>query len=1780
MAPKDEHFEINYRVHQYYDDGTGTNWVETLKGKGTGGWAYYPEEPIEFLPFYKVGQTGGCEDYFGGSKWIEPMCGSLEGGSGCTKCSNTPGGTDVRIGSVSVSVSLGSDSFGEHSGSLAIYSITPTNTLTTPQELFLTGSLKEIEVIRNSSGIRQVKALQCFADIIATNTTSFQIRCYTDAGGYDDLIDLYVPSTAPFSITTIEQIGSINHLRVTTSNGVERVYDYEWSAADNGWTLISGGGIRKESSFWNEGTLTRTHTISNAANAIVFQERKQYLDLANYGRVISKQIGGTGSAVQTNLWFYYDNAAADGTNYGSVKMTIEPSGFWKRYQYDHAARLTNEVSQFLNAATNAAENLCRVVRYNYTSLNGTNDFETRVELLQGIEISREYTVKYPGYTDAVRCATPGAAWTNANNLVTRTYYNYTTPALAGKPSRVISPDGTMQIYEYSDASARTTTVYSGQPNGSFTAVINGSKIITVTTASGGTSSRTTYDIALGDDYRVEWETTGFDGLGRPTTTSYSGVASTTINYDCCGAESMVDRDGVTTTFVHDDLHRDIGTIRNGITTTNLLDAAGKVLKTVRVGTDNYAQVLRQASYDTAGRLTGETNALNGVTSYAFAFDGSGQTVKTTTFPDNGQRVETYYQDGSLKSVTGSAAFSVYYEHGSYTSGYDVFIDGENYDSSAYNSGLYTKETKGSASGTEWVKTYGDVLGRSWKTEYPGGAASTNFFNLKGQQTKAVDPDGVARLYTYNGLGQTDKTILDLDRNGVGTDAVDRITRSTNDVVLYNSSYAARRSRVYQTADNGSEFLVSERFTIPAINTSISLNYGLGTTNGISYNPSYQQRTVTTTQPDGSQTVALYTNGLLASVTRLDSINNPLSTINYSYDAHGRQYQVIDARNGATTYAYNAADQVQTVTTPSPDGVAAGLVTATYYDKSLRATNVVHADNTSTKSAYFANGLLQKTWGSRIYPVEYQYDFVGRMTNMLTWQDFNETSGSGTAGSAATKWLYDTGRGWLNQKKYADGFGPSYTYTAAGRLKSRAWVRGVTTWYTNNNAGELSVVNYTDTTPDVTNSYDRRGRLTNILSGATSLTKIYSDAGSLLRESYTGGPLNGLSVTNGYDALLRRTNVSILNSPSSILASTAYGYDAASQLETVSDGVNSAAYTRLANSPLVEQIVFATNGTTVMTTTKGYDFVNRLTNTTTLDVDLGTLDAHVYKYNPANQRTSVTNVDGSYWVYSYDTMGQVLSGKKYWSDNTPVLGQQFDYTFDDIGNRKSTTRDAQSANYTPNTLNQYISRTVPGFVNVLGTATNTATVSLWSKDSTALFTPTTRKGDYFRGEMPFNNATGAMWLTITNVAAISNYSGADIVTNFVGSSLLAKTPETFLYDADGNLTNDSLWTNVWNGENRRITVESGTGVPPVARVREQWIILADGRWIERIVSTNNGTAYYPSQTNRYIWDNQVLLAVLDHTNGLVMSFLRGLDLSGSIQGAGGVGGVLAVSAGSSIQCGAMANTTHFTCYDGNGNVTTLVNAATGAESARYERGPFAEELRETGPMAKLNPIRFSTQYEDNFTGDRKYLFRDLVAGRWPSRDPLGDKAFFMLYTEGKSSVERRLLHAEALKPVYLFVENDSLNGMDFLGMWHSIPRAKLPPGTILPGDSITICQGGKAIPSMSPSSMEGNSGCVNKCALRHEQSHADDANAENACSNAADGDVVIADSPSQRRESEIKAFTKQLECLKRAASSAAGQSDDYKINCVCRPNNVNTTLNTIQERLDAWKAANPNGPFPK
>jgi len=52
------------------------------------------------------------------------------------------------------------------------------------------------------------------------------------------------------------------------------------------------------------------------------------------------------------------------------------------------------------------------------------------------------------------------------------------------------------------------------------------------------------------------------------------------------------------------------------------------------------------------------------------------------------------------------------------------------------------------------------------------------------------------------------------------------------------------------------------------------------------------------------------------------------------------------------------------------------------------------------------------------------------------------------------------------------------------------------------------------------------------------------------------------------------------------------------------------------------------------------------------------------------------------------------------------------------------------------------------------------------------------------------------------------------------------------------------------------------------------------------------------------------------------------------------------------------------------------------------GPFGEVLRATGPMAKVNPIRFSSKYQDDETDLLYYGHRyyNASSGRWLNRDP--------------------------------------------------------------------------------------------------------------------------------------------------------------------------------------------------
>ena len=1529
-------------------------------------------------------------------------------GGGCGTCGGGAGFYSYRQGPVH-QISMGAAAFGQSAGNLVFGSLQTNLAVFSPAGLSYDSSPPDVVVVTNAGAIRQVYAPQALADIPPPPTTNgYVINFYYPADVFTNTLNgLYeVNSNAayfngPFAtwvITNLSVDGSAYRVTQMASSSIVNQWTDSYSAG--AWSVQpQGGALQRNSSIsMGVGTFSVADTYQAPGSSLVYQVTNVYTFYPGWGWGITSSSVGSGTNLQVTS-YTYNNSIVSSNGAASIPLASAtyPDGSCNSYSsYDTNGNPTGVNSSLGDAPSG------RVAGYNYNPSdpsvgvsalgdNGTlfiNVPRLTTESVSGTEVSRQFTA-FPaaGTRIDIQCTATSVGWNASGNLFTTNLF-YTNGPNATAPQAVIRPDNTATFYNYlfsADGNYKTNISATGQPDAAYTHIIDGVSNITVVNLAGKPVIQASYDVITG--IVLSQDVYGnFDGFLRPGLVTHLDSTTEQTYFGCCGVSSTVDRDGVITEYLYDAANRPSGYARifsdnSMITYTNVLDAAGRTLQTIRIGTNGSSIITYQAQYDQAGNLLYETNALGGVTSHTRSNNPStGGLILATVNPDSGTQTNAYYADGTLKSTTGTAVHGAGYQYGVGSS-------------ASVGSCLLTTRTNLNPNGTptsEYTTTYTDPAGRPCETYYADGAYSQSFYNSLGQLSDQVDPDGVATLYAYNAKGERLDTAVDMNQNGqIDYAGPDRITRvvTTNDLTsLLGLSGNVQRTLTYvwTNASSAPLCLFTNETTTDGLRSAGLTPAGLSQSSTV-YGAN-GLRTVTGSAPDGSYTVIVYQNARLASATRYNPAGGQISGTTYSYDAHGRQNTVTDARNGTTTLVYNNADLVATNTSPAP-GTPGGAqpVTANLYNQMLQATNVVLPDGGVVSSSYFLTGEPRQTAGARTYPVAYTYDYAGRMATMTTWTNF-----AGNQGMAVTTWNYSPTRGWLVSKQYAITNGPTYAYTAAGRLASRTWARGVVTTYAYDTAGTLTNLTYSSDpqgTPPVGYACDRLGRQTRVaVGGVLYATNGYNNANQMLSETYFSGPLAGLSVTNGYDQCLRRTALVALNGATAIL-NDSFSYDTASRLQTVTDNAgNLVTYSYLANSPLVGQILFANGGQTRMTTTKQYDFLNRLNQISSVPLAApqpggggSPAVTFTYQYNFANQRTAVTNADGSFWAYSYDALGQVTNGNKFWSDTTPVAGEQFTYAFDTIGNRTGTGAGGDSsgaglrpASYHANVLNQYTSRDVPGAFDVLGLALATNTTLAVNGQ-----TPY-RKAEFFRQQLSVTNTNSAVWqsvtVTATNVATVT------------GNVFLAQTPEQVSYDADGNLLSDGHWNYTWDAENRLIGMTNNAPAAPaqVLAFGYDW----RGRRVQKQVWCNGVL----TNSTAFLYDGWNLAARLNATNGSVLqSYLWGLDLSGSQQGAGGVGGLLAVhDAVSGLQ---------FAAFDGNDNVAALTSATTGTNSAQYEYGPFGELIRATGTMAKANPFRFSTKYQDDETELVYYGYRYYSpdTGRWLSRDPANEKGGDNLYS---------------------------------------------------------------------------------------------------------------------------------------------------------------------------------------
>jgi RHS repeat-associated protein len=501
------------------------------------------------------------------------------------------------------------------------------------------------------------------------------------------------------------------------------------------------------------------------------------------------------------------------------------------------------------------------------------------------------------------------------------------------------------------------------------------------------------------------------------------------------------------------------------------------------------------------------------------------------------------------------------------------------------------------------------------------------------------------------------------------------------------------------------------------------------------------------------------------------------------------------------------------------------------------------------------------------------------------------------------------------------------------------------------------------------AYDADNRLTNRWSAAKGNTGYaYDPVGSLTNVAY---PASG-TVKFAYDVMNRVTNMV------DGLGTTRYAYDAAGQLLTedgpfTSDTVTNTYSNRRRLALSLQQ------PTGTWTNGFGWDLAGRLTNVnsaagafgyryTSLDASFSgrlvqqlslpnsavitnnydpvarllrnvlkssggiTLGGAYYGYNAASQRTAYTNANhGTYYQYTYDPSGQLTVGT---SSTAP---ESRGYAYDAAWNLHYLTNNGALSTFIVDNKNELTN----AFTAANGYDSNGNLTAGDNGHNGYVYDDENRLIQWFWYATDASHLTNGAYRT------------------------------DFYYDGVGRLRErlefDILGSSGGGGSSSQ-SVPGAPSSPPPAWTFDYAVL--------------------------YLYDGMRVIQERDSNNVPQVSYTRGLDLSGSLQGAGGIGGLLARSSGYSS--GAWTSHAYYHA-DGNGNIDCLID---GSQStvATYRYDPFGNTVSQSGTLADANVYRFSskevhTNSEMYYYG---YRFYDPVFQRWINRDPIGLAGGINLY----------------------------------------------------------------------------------------------------------------------------------------------------------------------------------------
>ena len=601
----------------------------------------------------------------------------------------------------------------------------------------------------------------------------------------------------------------------------------------------------------------------------------------------------------------------------------------------------------------------------------------------------------------------------------------------------------------------------------------------------------------------------------------------------------------------------------------------------------------------------------------------------------------------------------------------------------------------------------DNANRLWKTTDPRGGVELRLYWPDGQLKSLQSPEGRKATYDYDSAGRL-TSLVEPNGNATGATASDWTWTYGYDNVGNRTSEAH--------PDGGTSQIAYDALNRPyqwtdPLSHVTSVGYDANdnvvtSTDGLSHSRSYGydklDRLTTATDERGKSTsYAYFATGELQSVTSplgnrtsygLDDDGRTTSMVEargnvqgadpaqytwaFQYDEAGNRTRVTDPLGNAVQYAYNAVDDVTQVTDERNNS------TAFTYDSMNRLWKV-------TPPAAGATGTLETV---------YAYDAAG---NLASRTDPN---------GHATSWTYDLD-GRLTQRTTPVGSW-NLAYDANGNLKADETPAGSSTQtagdgtisYGYDRMSRLTSVDYSDTTPDVSRTYDSAGRLQTMVDGSGTVTYSYDNADRLtdLTRSGAGAGLNG---TFHYDYdnagnIVGRTypdstatsqafdDDGRLTSVSSASLTTSFGYDAAGNLTTTTlpSGNGYLATSTFDRAGRLTTVENAKAGTTLSKFLWTLDPAGNPTKAQTTRGGTDTYDA--YEYDARDRLTTscyaisagASNCTGAInaIAYAYDKVSN--RSQEIRSGNVGSTGT-IDYSYNSADQLTQTTNGGQSTTYT-------------------------------------------------------------------------------------------------------------------------------------------------------------------------------------------------------------------------------------------------------------------------------------------------------------------------------------------------------------------------------------------------------------------------------------------------------------------------------------------------------------------